>query len=490
MRRGLALLVVAAVAVPLAGCGRPPEPVRVAIHSAPVGFDPHLQNESLTSAVLANLYDALTDSDDDLRVRTGLAVRWSNPDDRTWVFTLRRGVTFHDGTPLSAEDVVFSLERAKHHSGSALASYLVEVSEVRALDPLTVEVRTRRPYAPLPVKLAPVYVVPRGSPETITRPLGTGPYRLAEHDGVRIRMLPSGTSWRNGPPGPPLTFVVEARPDRRLGKLLAGEVDVAADLDESAVSVLRSSDCCREEVRPGSTVEYLHLGAAERRFDDRRVREAVHLALDRHAYVAEAHRGLGQPVGQLAVPGLFGYAPDLLAPDRDVVRARELLAAAGFPGGLDLVLEHRPGRRADVLARQLAEAGFRVRLRESPWPDLYRRLRLGEVGFYFGGIVSPSAEASDVLDGYVHSRDEARGYGMSNHARYANARVDELVESASATLDLVRRRELLQEAMRVAMRDLRFVPVSGLYQVYGVRKEVRFVPRLDLKLLGQEIARP
>lgn len=465
-------------------CSRPEAGVRVAIHSAPVDLDPHLQNESLTSAVLANVFEALTELDEETRVRPGIAKGWRNPDERTWVFTLREGVRFHDGHPLTAADVAFSLERARNHPGSALASYLVEVETVRALDGRTVEIRTRRPFAPLLAKLTPVYIVHAGAPERIVEPVGTGPYRLVRGDGREVAMEPVAPG-----SGAPLTFVVEPDPARRLSALLAGEVDVAADLEEDAVKALSSAACCRAEVLPGSTVEYLHLAASEPRFRDRRVREAIHLALDRAAYLAEAHHGLGQPIGQLAVPGLFGYAPGLRAPERDVVGARALLAQAGFPGGLDLVLEHRPGRRADVVARQLAEAGFRVTPRASPWTDLYRRLRLGDVPFYFGGVVSPTGEASDVLDGYVHTRDEVRGYGASNHSRYSNPKADALIEAASSSFSLVRRRELLQEGMQVVMGDLRFVPVAGLYQVYGVRRDVEFRPRVDLKLLGTAIRR-
>lgn len=489
MRKLASLLALGIAAWGVASCRQAPDPMRVAVHSAPLGVDPHFQNETLTSAILANVYDGLTEFDAEGRIRPCLAAGWKNPDERTWILTLRPRVTFHDGRPLTAGDVVFSLERARGHARTGLSSYLVEVEAVAALDKATVEIRTRRPFAALLAKLTPVYIVPSDAPETITEPVGTGGYRLAGWDGSRVELVPAARDWRGGRARPPLTFVVEPDPGRRLRMLLAGEVDVAVDLEEDAVGALEASGSCRKVVLPGSTIEYLHLSTAEPLFRDRRVREAVHLAVDRPRYVAEAHHGMGQPVGQLAVPGLFGYAPDLRAPERDLVRARALLAAAGFPKGIDVVLEHRPGRRADVIARQLAEAGLRVTPRESPWPDLYRRLRRGEVGFYFGGIVSPTAETSDLLDGYVHSRDDALGYGISNHPRYSSARADSLIEAASTSPSLVRRRELLQQAMRVAMEDLAFVPVTGLYQVSGVRREVEFRPRLDMRLLGRELSR-
>ncbi len=149
------------------------KPVRIAVHSAPQSFDPHLQNEILTSAVLANLYDGLTEFDEESRVVAALASEWRNPDERTWVFRLRPGVVFHDGRPLTARDVLFSLERARHHSGSGLASYLVEVETVRSTDAATIEIRTKRPFAALLAKLTAIAIVPASSPAEIVEPVGT-----------------------------------------------------------------------------------------------------------------------------------------------------------------------------------------------------------------------------------------------------------------------------------------------------------------------------
>ena len=490
MRWVRVVLVVVLATTGSGSCRRPPLPVRIAIHSAVQSFDPHLQNEVLTAAVLANLYDGLTEFDEESRIRPALAATWTNPDERTWVFRLRPGVHFHDGRPLTAEDVVFSFLRARNHPRSDLASYLVEVESVRALDPLTVEIRTRRPFAALLVKLSPVQIVPHGSPETIAEPVGTGSYRFLRYEeGGPIELVPVRVDWRGPAERAPLTFVVEREPRKRLEKLLSGEVEVAAGLSEDAVDVLRGSACCEAAVRPGSIVEYLHLSLIDPRFRDRRVRQAIDLAIDRAAYVAAAHHGLGQPVGQLVVPGIFGYAAGLKPTTRDVTRARRLLAEAGYPDGFDVVLEYRPGRRGEILAAQLGEAGIRVTPKESVWTDLYSRLRRGEVGFYHGGVVAQTGEASDVLDSFVHTRDEARGYGNTNHSRYSNPRADVLIEEAASSLVMTRRRELLQEAMRVVMNDVEFVPIAGLYDVYGVREGVRFAPRIDLKLLGRDIER-
>lgn len=489
MRRAGALLALALAAATTGSCRKPEGPLRIAVHSAPQSLDPHLQDEVLTTSILANVYDSLTEFDGESKIVPALAAEWRNPDERTWVFRLRSGVRFHDGRPVTADDVVFSLERARRSPGTGLASYLVEVDSIRSVGSDTIEVRTRRPFAALLAKLTPIAIVPSDSPAEITRPVGTGVYRWVRSSPESVELLPFDGGWRTGRSALALTFVVDGEPRGRLRRLLAGDVDVAADLAEAAVPVLRSAGCCREIVLPGSTVEYLRLSRDVPPFRDRRVRQAIDLALDRPAYLAAAHAGIGLPAGQLVGPGVFGFAPDLKATARDLPRARTLLAQAGHPSGLDVVLEYRPGRRGDVVAAQLAEAGIRVSPREVPWTELHPRIRRGVVGFYFGGVVSQTSEASDVLDGFVHSRDETRGYGATNHSRYSNPCVDALIESAAAARDLVRRRELLQQAMRGVMDDLYLIPIAGLFEVYGARKGIRFAPRLDRKLLGREISR-
>lgn len=487
MRRAAVLLAIALTAAGTGSCREPLRAVRVAVHSAPQSFDPHLQDEVLTSAVLANLYDGLTEFDREARIGPALATDWKNPDELTWLFRLREGVRFHDGRPLQAADVVFSFERARHHSGSGMTSYLVEVESVRAVDPGSVEVRTRRPFAALLAKLSTIAIVPRDAPETITRPVGTGSYRLGSKGESGFSLVPAPAGWRKGRAVLPLEFVIEGNPERRIDRLLAGELDVATDLPEWAVAKLRGARCCSGVTVPSATVEYLRLSTREAPFRDRRVRRAVDLAIDRAAYIEVAHHGLGLALGQLVVPGVFGYAPELKATTRDLPEARRLLSEAGYPDGFDVALEFREGRRGDVLAKQLGEAGIRVTPRQMRWTELHPRLRRGEAGFYLGGVVATTGEASDVLDGSVHTRDESRGYGGTNHSRYSNPGVDALIEAAAATSGMTERRALLQKAMRLAMEDLHIVPLAGLYEVAGVRRGVRFLPRVDKKILGREI---
>lgn len=482
-------LATALIVVAAACARRPAGPMRVAIHNDPISMDPHLQNEILTFATLANVYDALTAFDPELKVVPNLAESWENPDEVSWLFRLRPEARFHDGTPLTADDVVFSIERARHHPKSGLAGYLVEVAEVRAEGDHTVRVVTRRPFGGLLNKLTFIYVVPRNVPEVITSPLGTGAYRFVSFErGKLLRLVPYADDWRSAPARLPLDFLPIREPKERVAALLDGRVDVVQDVPTGDVKRVAETSGLRTVVKTSSILEHLQLSPKEPLFADRRVRLAVSLALDREALVRHLG-GFGQPASQMVGAGVFGFDPDIPVVRRDLPRARQLLAEAGHADGIDLTMEFRDGRRGEEIARQLGEAGIRVTLRSGPWNEVFARLRAGQIPFYFGGISAPTADASDVLDSFLHTREVEHGYGATNYNGYSNPVLDELIEASAASRDMAARRGLLQRAMRIPTEDLYHVPLFVPYDLYGMRTDVVWEPRLDRLLLGAEMNR-
>jgi peptide/nickel transport system substrate-binding protein len=215
------------------------------------------------------------------------------------------------------------------------------------------------------------------------------------------------------------------------------------------------------------------------------------LAIDRSALVRTARHGRGMPVGQMVGRNVFGFAPDLLPPAPDPAAARALLAAASYPGGLDLECQFRPGRRSEVeaLRQQLLGAGIRLRPRERPWNELFPSLLAGDVSFYFGAWFCLSGDASDLFDAMVHSPVSRRGYGASNFAHYADPAVDALIEQSASTLDLLTRRAQLQRCMRVLMDDLTFIPLYSQSVVFGARDDLEWQPRRDGLILAETIRR-
>jgi peptide/nickel transport system substrate-binding protein len=484
----LALLAACAPQAPPA----PERPLRIAVHSDPLSLDPHFKNEVLTYSILANVYETLTDFGANMRIRPALAERWENPDEITWRFVLRPGVRFHDGRELGAADVVASLERARRHPRSNFSSYLVAVDEVRAVDRRTVEITTLRPYPILLNKLAFVAIVPadQRDADEIRQPIGTGPYRLtAYRPGEKVE-LSAFAGYRSGAAAEPrVEFVTIADPEQRLALLLAGEVDLVHHLRPEDVDRLGQAEGCRLLSSDSLVVEYLSLRTSKPPFSDPRVRRAIDLAIDRRQLVDTALGGQAEPLGQMAGINVFGYDPEIEPPERDLDQARALLAEAGYPDGLDLEIELRLGRPVDVLGEQLAEAGIRVRPTARPWPEMYRRLDDDQVDFYLGGVLAITADASDIFDSIVHSRDPDKGYGQSNHLRYSNPELDRWIEESGRNLDMIDRRSTLQRGMRLVAEDRGFLALYAPRGLYGVRDGVEWQPRIDGMLIAYEMRR-
>ena len=457
----------------------PSRPLRIAIYAAPLSLDPHLHNEVLTFSVLQNVYDALVSFDDELRVQPSLAASWESPDDLTWRFHLRPGVRFHDGRPLTADDVVATLDRVRHHPQSGVANYLVGVDAVRKLGNDTVEVRTRRPSPVLLNKLTFLYVVPRDAPTEIAQPVGTGAYRFVGMDGGRVRLRAFEGSWRGPPPHAEVELWIVPDPAERVALLRKGEVDLIQEVKPELAAEVEHAPGCRLLASESLQIEYLALRVDAAPFSDPRVRRAIDLAIDREAMVEKQDRGHALPVGQLVGRQVFGYVPELQPHGRDLPAARRLLAEAGLGNGFETDLELRQGRSADVLAAQLGEAGIRVHVRPRPWSEMFRRLQQGKVAFYLGGLLAGSADASDVFDSKVHSPDPAHGYGDTNYNGFRDPALDGMIEASATTMDMLQRGAQLQAVMRRVVDDLPIIPLDNPYTLFGIRDGLRWQPRRD-----------
>lgn len=469
--------------------------VRVALHGDPSSLDPHLQAEVIAQAVLGNIYEPLVTFDRAMRPRPLLAESWTNPDELTWRFRLRPGLRFHDGRPLGVDDVVASLERVRSHPGSRQSGSLVAVDEVVAIDDRHLEVRTHAPYAILLSKLAFVAIVPADVPQEIEHPMGSGPYRFAERRHrssgtepgmIRLEKVPGHRRGHGAPAVVEYLFVADR--DERIEGLLGGRFDLVDELALGDVGQIQARESVRLESLTSLAVTYLQIDPTRPPFDDRRVRLAVHLALDRWALVDEVYGGYARPAGQMVSQNVFGHDPDLEPPRRDLAAVRTLLAEAGRGDGLRLELEVREGRpTTDHVRRQLAEAGIEVTVVERPWSEMYARLQRGEVGFYLGGWVCTSGDAGDLFDAKVHSPDPELGYGRANFIDYSDPELDRLIERANAAHTLSQRGRLLRRALRLLAEDLVYLPLYSPEEVYGLRQRIRWTPRPDGRIYGFEL---
>jgi peptide/nickel transport system substrate-binding protein len=492
----LALLATFAPAcAPEPGSGSRDRPLRLALHGAPSSLDPHLQSEVPAQIVLGHLYDSLVNFDVGLRPVPSLAESWENPDQLTWRFHLRQGPRFHDGRPVEVADVVYTLERARRHHRSRQAGALVAVSSIRKVGESTFELRTAEPYPILLNKLAALSIIPRGAPEEIVEPLGTGPYRLVKRTPDAIELEAVEDHWRLSPENPrtyprqvTLSFVGDG--GDRIRGLLEKRFDLIDDLSTRHSAEMEKQPGIRVDSLTSLGVSYLQLDVARKPWDDLRVRRAIDLLIDRERLVAEELAGRGQAVGQLVSQNVFGFNPELPVTRRDPAAARKLLAEAGYPDGLDIEIEHREGLDIEPIVRQLADGGVRAKGHWRPWDEMYRRLQSGEIGAYLGTWICTSGDASDLLDRKLHTPDPDHGWGDANWSRYSNPELDKLIETSQQVTNPLERGALLKKAMALAAADLAFVPLYSQHEIYALRQELKWTPRRDGRVFAFEMRWP
>lgn len=462
----------------------------VAMNGGAVSLDPHTQDEFITINILANIYEGLVGMDPNLKVVPMLARGYDNPNDNNWRFHLRPEARFHDGRPVRADDVVYSLRRAKEHPSSIFAGDMSVVCRIAELDSLTVEVQTDRPRPMLIKLLAAVAIMPRDLEPGETA-IGTGPYRFVrflERRGAALHRFEG--YWGERPQFVMAEYRCLPQGQERARALMAGEIDVDAMLEGDQRQGLERDSRVSIRETPYNTVWLLGCDMKPRKggnpLADLRVRRAVSLAVDRRELVDKAFNGHGQAANQMVPPTVLGYNPSMPEILRDTATARRLLAQAGFGSGLKLQLLLKPMnyRVGKMLEGQLAAAGIELRADTISWDSLYRGIEQGVVPFYMYGLAFSYGDASEGINElYSHAPGEL---GHGNSTGYSNPRLDSVIRSAFGEFDQAKRQELLQRAVAIVAEDLPLIPLYYQRTYYAVRPGLLWTPRSDEMVLAKE----
>ena len=486
---GLGSLSVAMLGFYCGGSEAVPSPrLRVALESPAVTLDPHGHAHNLTAAILAHFYDALVSFDPDLHVQPRLAESWENPSDSVWRLHLRRGVVFHDGRPLGAEDVAASLRRAMR-PGCPVAYNLLGVSDVRVVREGVIEIATRFPSLVLLNKLAAVPIVPRDAPERIERPVGTGPYRFVAAtpagavDGQRFERF-----WGRSPAFDTVSFVAIPDDDRRAEAVVRDEADVVCQYPRGRWQWGMQQTSMRMRSALGLQVIMVVFSVAEDQpFSDLRLRTAASLAVDRSDLVAEGLGGLGAPLDQLVPPAVHGYAKDLPVLPNDAAAARRLVTEARWPPGAAVPLytarTYEPVVR--VLVRQLADVGIRLEPQILAQGLFYEKLAQERLPAALFGWSAQSGDASATLDPLFHS--PSGGFGRFNGFSYANPTIDSLIESADRAARPRDRLASFAEAMRILREDALAIPLAVVSDLYATRAGLEWEPPIHRQIRAEEV---
>lgn len=431
-----------------------------AIAGEPDQLDPHVTTSYFSFQVLENVYDTLVEPDADLRMQPAIATEWSTSQDNlTWTFTIRDGVTFHDGSLLTSEDVVYSFRRIIDEELSS-SWRLTAVESVSAPDPKTVVFRLTQPTPHFLTTIGSfkgLSIVSRANVESgaiQTRPVGTGPFSLVSFTaGDDITMRANPDYWGGAPQvdGAVVRFIPE--PSTAMASLRSGEVLWTDAVPPQDVPILARDSSVHLGRTPSNDYWYIALNQEKEPFDDARVRQAVAFAIDRDAVAQAAMYGAAQ-VNQAAIPAsspwYFEHAPY----SHDANRARELLQEAGVN---DLSFEMMVTSEypetvtvAQVLADQLAQAGIRMSIRTldfATWLDEQGQgnwdgLMLGWLG---------NNDPDDYYYGQHHSK------GTNNFQKYANTEVDRLLDAGRAQMDETARKQTYDDAARIIVDEASYI---------------------------------
>jgi len=482
--------------------------------------DPHFHNLGPNNAFGRHIFDRLINQGSNQELEPGLATSWQPLDDTTWEFRLREGVSFHDGSPFTADDVAFTFERAPEvpNSPSGYGTYLKQITGIEIVDDHTIHIKTDTPYPLMPNDLSTVAIVSQENGEGAATEdynsgkaaVGTGPYRFVEWvPGDRIVVEANPDYWGDAPRWDRVTFRPITAGPARVAALLAGDVEVIAEVPTTDVAQLKGNDRITMSSGISNRVIYLHLDSDRDQspfvdasacaegvtnpLKDTRVRRAISLAINREAIVERVMEGLAIPAGQLLPDGFFGTVPDLGPDPYEPEEAQALLAEAGCPDGFELTI-HGPNDRyindaeiAQAVAQMLTRIGIRTAVETMPRSVYFSRASDLEFSFILVGWGSGTGEASSPLKSLLHTYDRERGFGAANRGRYSNPEMDRLLEEALATVDDAGRETLLQEATKVAMADYGIIPLHFQVNTWGTRKGLKYIPRTDEFTLAMNV---
>jgi len=405
------------------------------------------------------IFNGLTVIGHDMTVKPDLAERWERSDDlKTWTFHLRKGVKFHNGRELEAEDVVATIARIQDKATGSTARVNFEIVEsMKALDPLTVQFQLKSPYAGFAELFGErqARIVPRDAIDTLaSKPVGTGPFEFVSFaPGDRIVLKRNANYFEPGLPKLD-EVIVRILPESaaQVAALTTGELDLVWNLPLEAIDKVKGDPKLKIDSVPTSTWDGVIMNNTVKPFDDPRVRKAVAMALDKQAITQIALFGNGTPTHSPIPPSHPYYNKDLKIAKGDPAGAKKLLAEAGYPNGFEVTLHTPAGRatreRLGLAVRELLKpAGITVNVQRVPF-DVFLKDIEGKAGFYIDGFFSRPTIDTSVYPWY-HSR------GSWNTAlwSYSNPKMDTLLDGARQAKSEDEAKALYTQVQALAVED-------------------------------------
>jgi len=461
-----------------------------------IGLDtlhPYAHSSSPQYGIWNNMIEPLVEVDYGKRTYYGvLAESWEFQGKR-WVIKLRKNVRFHDSSPFTAKDVVYSINRMKNDKLSLQKENFRDFTEIQAPDDYTVVIGTEQPVAVMLDRLQNRFILSKsgmeaqGGDQPDLKPIGTGPYKFQswQRDGNLV-MVRNDNYWGAKPSIREIVVRRVKEDSARVAGLLAGQGDVANNVPVEELARFDNHPRIRAEKVEGVRMYFLAMNVTHKPFDNKLVRQAINYAVDPMTIIKYVYEGNGYVMNGPMGSNVIGFDPQIKRYPVDLNKAKELLSKAGYANGLEVKLYFSPDRYpkakevCQVIADQVAKIGIKVELVSQEFVIFWGKegVNGGKLGFYYVG--RPAADADTVYDQYYRS-------GVSPRIQYKNPEFDKLADEEQKTGDPKKRLAILHQMGRILMDDVPFCPLYTLAEIYGVARNINWKSRPDEKLIYAEM---
>jgi peptide/nickel transport system substrate-binding protein len=469
---------------------------RVTIYHSSVADSIHPYNHS-SSPIYGNwqhVIEPLIELDYDKKEYVGVLAESWEFQGKQWVFKLRKGVKFHNGAPFTSKDVAFSIEKMRDSKGGSLqAPNFKDVTEIQTPDDQTVIIVTKQPLAIFLDRLENRFIISKVAgdkygDQLYENPIGTGPYKFVSYQrGGNMVFTRNDDYWGGKAAIKEVVFRKVTEDAARLAALESGQADFINNVPIHEVARLKRHPRVRIDQIEGLRMFFLTMNVAMKPFDNKLVRQALNYSVDAPAIVKNIFDGIGYPLNGPVGANVIGSDPKLKRYPYNPSKAKELLAQAGYKDGCDIQLYYSSGRYpkdrevCQVVAAQLVKGGFRVELISQEWALFWGKdgVNGGKLPFYYIGRGSLT-DADTLYDQYFRT-------GTTKRCNYSNPEFDKLIVEQQKTDNNKKRVALLQQAGKILMEDVPFVPLYNLADIYGVAKNVVWNKRPDEKILAWDM---
>lgn len=459
--------------------------INISLDADPPKLDPTNSSALVERIVLQSIFDPLVEIDSNGNVVPMLVEKWELSDDnKTYTFHLRQGVKFHDGTDFDAEAVKFNLER-NMEKGSLRKGDLAEVSKVIVVDAHTVKMELSNPFAPILANLAgragmivsPTAVKKYGE-EFLNNPVGTGPFVYKERSkGTSVTLEKNPNYWQQGlPKVDKVVYKVINDTNVALMNLKSGQVDLTNKFPYKELENVKNDPNIGAINEPGYAYRGMYLNTKKPPFDNKELRQAVDLLIDREAITKVVLNGAGAPAHSPFAPAHFTYGDSDKAAKPDLEKVKELLKKAGKPDGFSFTLKTDPTpvyqQVGQMIQNMLKPAGIQVNLEKVEFGTLLDQSTKGNFdASVLGWSGSPDPD-QQAYDAFVTN-------GPRNFSQYSNPEVDKLLTQARTEADQAKRKELYDQFMAIINDEIPYIYFYHENIVFGISKSVegfQFVP--------------